>query len=182
MATAFAAGGFVTAPNLRDRCFPQVSMVTADQTVNNTTTIQPVAGLTGALEGKTYYAFDGVIFFSTNTTADVKFTVQAPFADTFNQVGVWSMFGVDHNEVTAPGDLNGVFRTEFNGSGDITLAETLGGSGSAGAQNVCLPRGWCFTRGQPGTVQWWFAQVTANASNTTIRAGSWVRFTKMGIG
>jgi hypothetical protein len=178
---SFVANTLVSAQTLRDKCFPLVSMVTADQTVNNNTAIQPIAGLTGALEGKTYYAFDGVVFFSTNATADIKFTVQAPFAGTFNSEGAWSMFGVDHNEVTAPGDLNGVFRTEFNGSGDITLAETLGGSGSAGAQNVCLPRGWVRTHSSPGTVQWWFAQVTADASNTTVRAGSWIRFTKMGL-
>jgi hypothetical protein len=180
VATNFSTGGLVTAANLRDRCFPLVSFVNTDQTVNNNATIQPVVGLTGALEGKTYYAFDGVIFFSTNGTADIKFTVQAPFADVFDSEGAWSLFGSPAT-VTPPGNVSTEFDDQFNGSGDITAAGTLTAGGSAGGQNVALPRGWVRTHSSPGTVQWWFAQEAADASNTTIRAGSWIRFSKLGL-
>jgi hypothetical protein len=44
------------------------------------------------------------------------------------------------------------------------------------------PRGWVFTGAAPGLFQLFFRQDTQDASNTTVKAGSWIRFTKLGTG
>lgn len=179
MGSIFTAADRLAGETLRDNCFPLVGVVPADQTVNNSTTPVPMAGFAFQLDGDTHYAFDGYIAYSTNATADIQWLMFGQFARSFTNQAMFTMATVHHTAAGNPGNLDGAFLTLLNLD---PIFGTFGGAGSATPTMAALPHGTLYTGREPGMLQFFFAQNTANASNTTVLAGSWARFTKLGTG
>lgn len=173
MSSRFAAADVADAQTLRDRCFPPCGYTVADQTVNNTTTLRPASGLEVYCEGNTQYALNGYIAYTTNTTADIAISVSTPFGDVNStDQGAFSPVSVAASS-SNPGNIDTAFQTGFNGTA------LHGGSGHATLIMTFRPTAW-FTATSPGLLQILFAQAVADASNTTIKAGSWIQIKKIG--
>jgi hypothetical protein len=133
------------------------SRVASDQTVNNSTTLVNIPGLSfpvGANEAWQWYCF---ITGSSGTTPDWKFNI------------------------TSPASVASV-RYYFNGDGGMisgafvfaAFASTVQIVGT-GTESIIQCIGSFLNGPNAGTVQVQFAQNTANASNTIVRANSYVR-------
>lgn len=180
----FTAADILSGATLRDACFPVVGVMPADQTLNNSVTSTPMAGFGLQLEGNTHYALDGYIAYSTSATADIAWVIYGAFADgpfsstTEPGSATWS-FNTVRQADSNPGLIQAAFVVRLQA--DYSTG-SIGGAGSATPEMAGKPRGWVFTGPSPGLFQLFFRQDTQTAANTTVKAGSWVRFTKLGTG
>ena len=130
---------------------------TADETVNNSTTLQNDDHISIAVEANAFYALEAVFFLISGTTPDFKFLFVGP-------AGV-AIDGLVHFVTTT-------FVAGFTEAAAVPILTT-------GANEVAFLTGLVDTAGTAGalTLQW--AQNTANASDTKLLAGTWVRLTKV---
>jgi hypothetical protein len=184
MGSNFTAGDILSGATLRSSCFPVVGVMPADQTLNDSVVSTPMAGFGLQLEGNTHYALDAYIAYSTSATADIAWVIYGSFADgpfgttTVPGVATWS-FNTVTQASSNPGSMQAAFVVRLQA--DYSTG-SIGGAGSATPEMAAKPRGWVFTGPSPGLFQLFFRQDTQNASNTTVKAGSWIRFTKLGTG
>lgn len=167
---AFTAGQKLRASDL-NIALPTMAYVTSDVTVNNSITMVNATGLSIALEANAKYAWDGVIGYASNTTADIKFALNGPAGVT----GWWGFYGVvGSSTVGSTAGYIEAYRPEtFSDVG----SQVVSGDNTFAMQ--CRPAGYVVTSTTPGTLQIRFAQSVANASNTTIAAGSWIRLVRL---
>jgi hypothetical protein len=144
-----------------------VAIKTTDNTVNNTATLASDSQLTLPVEASTTYALEMYLDYSSATTPDAKVSLSVPASAT------WSV---------AP---NGLLTSVAATSGSIETASvttsgsiTYGGNG-AGTHVSANPVGWVKTAGTAGNVVVQWAQNTANASNTVLYTGSWIKLTRV---
>lgn len=169
----FVAGDKLSAQKLNDLLYG-VAM-TADVTVNNTTTLVNATGLAIPLAANATYGLDGWLHWTSNPTADIKFKFTFPASTT----GFWSGIGpvVD----TAP--VVGSERKNYVDFGSVDISNALAFAGddefTSSVYISANPRGYMTTAGTAGTLQLQFAQNTANVSNTILRAGSYLRVTRL---
>lgn len=145
---------------------PVMARATADTTRNNSTTLLNATGMSVSLPVGSY-TIDGAIGYSSNATADIKFA----FSATGTYTGWWGAFGEYTTGVGTVGDLAGFRETVF------TNVQLLGGA-DAGLGMLCRPGGYINVT-VAATLQLQFAQNVANASDTIVRLGSWLRFTRV---
>lgn len=166
MAT-FVAGQKVRASELN--ALPQSVVCTSDQTVNNSTTLQNVTGISFSVDADTRYAVEVTVIYTSNPTADLKLGWSYPTGTT----GYWASFGITTADTNRIGPIDG---------GALSEASTLtvtGDSDFAGVAVMARPAFTFLTSSTSGTVQLRFAQATANASNTVIKAGSYATLLKL---
>jgi hypothetical protein len=144
---------------------------TSDQTVNNTTTLVNATGLSLPIAASGVYAFDSFIMFTSNTTPDFKFNLNMPTSC----VGTISNWGAG-NAITTFTSGNSIFTDAF--SGTTNVGSSMGGVGTGTAITI-RPVGYIKNSTNAGTVQFQFAQNTANASDTVLKEGSWFRLTRL---
>jgi hypothetical protein len=144
-----------------------VAVKTTDNTVNNNATLANDAQLTLPVEANTTYTLEMYVDYSSATAADAKIGLVVPASAT------WSV---------AP---NGMLTTVAATSGSVETAPSVtagnlqfGGNG-AGVHLTANPVGWLKTAGTAGNVVVQFAQATANASNTLLYTGTWIRLTRV---
>lgn len=164
----FFAGQRVSAADL-NALFPIFGRMTADVTRNNSTTLVNATGLSLALEANSVYALDGLLFYSSNGTADLKIALTVPSGTT----GKWGVTGLGTG-ASSPGVVDAAYLSAF-GTG-TTFA--VGGD-TAFPTLMARPGAVLITAGTAGSVQLMFAQNTANASNTVMQTGSWLRAMKI---
>ncbi len=133
---------------------------TSDETVNNSTTLQNDDALFVAVEANAVYDFLIAIHHNSGGTPDIKFGWTVPASTTM----VWGGFIVN----TA-----GAFTVAANLS--QTSVVSIGGTGSDSFQAF---QGVVVTSGTAGTLQLQWAQDTLNASNTIVRAGSYLALSR----
>jgi hypothetical protein len=140
--------------------------LTADQTVNNSTTFVNITDLQVELSANRQYAIDASLFYDSATAADARVNVTVPSGATIR--------------LAVPAINTGATFT----NGNYEAAVNVGGFVSIGGAGVNVPvhamiRAVVTTLDTSGnlTVQW--AQDTANASNTVLRSGSWLRITPL---
>jgi hypothetical protein len=141
---------------------------TADTTVNNSTTLVNVTGLSASLEANAKYSMDGFIAYTSGATPDIKFAWTVPSGAT----GWWAAWSTSTAAAGTVGSVVSFWDTTF------TAAQSAGGSDTLSGNCSCLPHAYVVTT-NAGTIQLQFAQNTANASNTIVRAGSWLRFRRV---
>lgn len=140
--------------------------VAADVTVNNSTSMVDGTGLSfPLLAGQTYH-LDGWIFYTSGVTPDIKFAWTGPAGMTVN---AWSMAAV-------PVAGSGFDGTAPQVIGDANLQAS---SGDATLALAVRPGGVFVVGATAGTLQLRFAQNTANASNTILKAGSWLHLVRV---
>ena len=133
---------------------------TSDQTTNTDTTLSDDSTLVWTAEASRVYAVEYVIFYNTPAAADFKYTLTGPASPTLVRIHgrVWDGSGSAVADAfnTAFGTSNAV--TSGNTDFILRIAAIVQNGATAG----------------PVAFQW--AQNTSNASDTTVYAGSKLRF------
>lgn len=169
----YVAGQKVRAADL-NASLPLIGRATSDITVNNTTTQINATGLVIPLEANGVYAFDGWIYYESNPTADIKFGVTGPSG--YSAVMSWRGPPIG----TAP--VTGQERINYTDMGAFAPGNYALGGDDEFTGSVWItaePKGIVTCGSTAGSFQVIFAQNTANASNTRVKAGSWIRAFRM---
>lgn len=156
----YYAGQNFTAAYLNS-ALPILGYCTADTSKTSNTTLGNITGLSVPVAASTTYALDGYLGYDGNATGDIKFAFTQPSGTT----GHWGLAGDD---TTTSGNL------KTTTAAALTTVITLGG-GTAKA----TVHGYVVVAGTAGTLQLQFAQNTSNGTATTVRAGSWIRLSKI---
>jgi hypothetical protein len=134
---------------------------TSSQIVNGSAVLVNAADLSFSAAANARYVGELVLYYNSGATPDIKFGLTVPSGTT----GTWGGLGYDFTPVLlAFGPI------------DITTALGFGG---LSADRAAFIRVALLTSSTAGTVQVQFAQSTSNASNTTLLAGSWIRFNRI---
>lgn len=137
---------------------------TVTQTVNNSTVLVNDNELLIALPLiNTSYGIEMYITYTSSTVADIKFTFSVPAGAT----GSFCTTGLAVGAAGTTGD------GQFDATG-LTTTISIGGAGQAVG---CLITGTINTAAATGNLQFRWAQDTAEVSNTTVNADSWLRVT-----
>ena len=133
------------------------------QTVTNATgtTLVNATDLSFSVAANARYVGDLCLYYNSNSTADIKFGLTVPSGTT----GTWGGLGYDFTPVLLA-------------FGPIDIGTALG-FGGLSADRAAFIRVALLTSSTAGTVQVQFAQSTSNGSNTTLLAGSWIRFNRI---
>lgn len=169
MATTYPvplAGQRITA-SLLTSMLPLFVVKAADETVNNSATFQSDNELVLAVVANATYLLDMHVLYQSGTTPDLSIAFSVPAGTTM----AWSPHGLDQ---LVSGNAGNVFLTklsEAQGAG-------LGGAGTTTpvAARIC---GLVQVSSTAGNLQFRWAQLTINASNTTVFAGSWMKLTRV---
>lgn len=154
---AYFATGPVTAVQL-EAIVPKIKRKSADETVNNTATLQADDELIGALIASTHYVFELVCHYISGTTPDFKIAWSLPTGGT-------NVFAFDVFDTALVRTLAG---------GQTTVPTTGVAVGGTGGNTVAKFWGTVSTSTTAGNMQVSFAQNTANASNSSMLAGSYL--------
>jgi hypothetical protein len=133
----------------------------SNQTVNGSDVLTNVTGMSFSVVANAVYAGELVLYYNSGATPDIKFGLTVPSGAT----GTWGGLGYDFTPVLLA-------------FGPIDITTALGFGGLA-ADRAAFIRVALTISSTPGTVQLQFAQSTSNASNTTLLAGSWMKFDRI---
>lgn len=141
----------------------------ADHTVaQSDVTLEDVTGFLIPFVGNATYEVEGTILYDASTTADFRLGFSATVAITsFN----WSTFGLTTGATNHIGSINCRNRT-------LADDDQSGGAG-VGTIVVCRPKGTLITSSTAGSLQFRAAQGVSDATNTTVRAGSMLKLTRV---
>jgi hypothetical protein len=134
----------------------------ADETVSSDSTYSDDADLTFPAAASSKYAFRIVVFFDTSAAADFKYQIQGPASPTLVRMEV------KHIIAGGTAYAGQVVQTAFATSVAVAGGGTTGGFVEV---NGILHNG---TTADEVVFQW--AQNTSDASNTTVRAGSYLEW------
>lgn len=147
---------------------------TADTPVNNeAVTFGAITGMDVTLESTASYVVEGWLVWESNTTADIRFAWPSTLT------GLWSLFGPVRNQEPIAGSP----RLNYIDTGTVSVGVALSMSGDTeigGVYASAILRAFVTTAlVDEGTAGIRFAQATADVSNTTVKAGSWIRWTRV---
>jgi len=136
----------------------------ADQTVNNSIAVVNDTDLviSGLLASATYIFRAYIIYTSTTATPELKLGFTFPAGSTFS----WCPAGVGLNAVSDD------FTIRMPATSNVGGTRAVGTV--AGIDMVAVPQGIVVTGGSSGSLQLQWAQFTATAENTIVRANSWI--------
>jgi hypothetical protein len=132
---------------------------TANETVNNSTTLQDDDQLLISVEANVTYDFEAEIIYNSGTTPDFKFAWTYP-------AGLTMFYAV---YAAGGGTFLGYYETEVN-------TPVLDGAGAAVG---VLLKGTVIVAATAGTLQLQWAQNTLTAANTVVQAGSYIRLRRI---
>ena len=145
---------------------PRRVVKTADTTRNNTATVADdphLAGLTLSPGG--VYRLSSRLIYNATTTADINVKWSVPSGTTMD----WSTDSPVPTTTTPNGSIQATSQT-------VGSTATIGGTG---VSTVGHPEGIITVGSTPGTLTMQWAQGTAEASNATLSAGSWVEIVRV---
>lgn len=145
----------------------RVAMSLTDQTVTNSVTFVDSTYLFMSVEANSTYALNACLMYSGTEANDMAWQFTFPAGSTMRK----SPWGPT---ITAVADDSTIYHA----------ATDLGTGSQSGIvfTHIMIARvgGWLVTAGNAGTLQFRFAQVVAGAATTaSLRAGSWLRVTKV---
>lgn len=136
---------------------------TSDETVNNSAVLQNDDALLLAMSASSTYLLDLRLIVNSGTTPDFKFTFTVP-ASTTGSIQIF--------EGSTPSTAAAVLQ------GPFSLTATSATSGIAGDQ-IILVQGVVVVSSTAGNLQFQWAQNTANASDTKVKANSYMMLQKV---
>ncbi len=166
----FATAGDPTSSRTLRDAIGSVAVLQNDISVTSLETFVDCPGLAVPLDAAGFYQVDGYIAYSSATAADIQFSYGIPP----DSLGHNSHFPVFQTVAASSGDMEAFRQVAFNDANPQGAA----GAGT-GTPMATQPHGWFWTFRFGGSVQLRFAQITSTASATVVRAGSWIRATKM---
>lgn len=133
--------------------------------VNNSTTLVDDDSLVIAAIANTTYIIEGLVIYTSTSVADFKCTIAAPSGST----GGWSSSGVSGNS-----GLN----QATGSSSALTALGTTASFGGAGTSSFTAVRLFAVvnTGSSSGNIRLQWAQATAEATNTTVVKGSFLKY------
>lgn len=137
-----------------------IARKTADETVNNSSAFQNDDVLLASVVANAVYLARLHIMYNSGTTPDFKYQFTVPAGTT---LPAWSFIGTTGAAVS--------FNAASSGG--------VSGLGGTGADQPVDSWGVIITSGTAGTVQVQWAQDVANASNTIVRAGSYLELIRI---
>lgn len=159
--------GRLRAPDLRDR-IARIAATGSDASVINSTDPALVPGLILPVVANATYALDGYLAFNAGTTGDIKFALDVPTETT----GHW---GVQGTQASVAGKVEAFLFVdmfgETNGYGNAGLGAGTGVFG--------ILSGYLATSAWSGFLQMLTAQGAAEAVDSTLKAGSWIRLARL---
>lgn len=163
----YSLGARVRAADLRD-ALPVYGVLNSDAAVSLADFLIDSAGLYVPMETNAQYALDGYIGFQSNATARLRAGFTAPPGCT----GTWGLAGPSGNNTT----FNSYAAISYDSG--VSAENYAFGPGSSTLMAL-QPHGYIETDGAAGVLRLRFGQTTADASTTTIKAGSWLRLTRL---
>ena len=139
----------------------------ADETVHNNNTLQDDNELLASIEASSKYKFEFCLFTSTDATADIKVAVTFP-------TGAWVAWGPVGYEVTGTN-----YQAMLTSCTYRTASGTPRSHGGGGDYPFIRMAGLLRVGTTPGNLQLQWAQNTATAVNTTVKADSWLEIWKL---
>lgn len=146
----FLAGEILTADAL-NQALPRLVRKTTDETVNNSATFQNDDHLALTVVANATYIFRHQWVYNSGATPDIKSQFTVPSGTT---MAYWTQASISTHAASG-----------------LTQASTVIYDGDGSDVSV-LTVGYITVSSTAGTVQWQWAQNTANASNTIVRQGS----------
>jgi len=143
------------------RGIDRVARKTSDETVNNSSTLQNDDVLVVSVEANAVYRVECQIICSSSTTADIKTTFTVPAGATLR----WGTYA-PHRSVSST-TASTISANVFSAAG----VADVGGYGTS-TNVLYVLRGILRMSSTAGSLQFQWAQSTADATNTTVRAGS----------
>lgn len=146
---------------------PRRKAKTADQIVNDSTALVNDTALSLPVESLAVYQVEAYLLYNSTTTADLSIKWAVPTATAF----AWTPNSPSAGTPSATGDVNRI--------GLLAASQiTVGGGGAP--DMVALPTGTLTVGATSGNLTLQFAQATAEVSDTILRAGSWIKLTRIG--
>lgn len=134
----------------------------ADETVTNSTTFQNDDELLIPVLANTQYFIEFFLIYDSIQAADIKIQWTAPSGSTFD----WTHGGLGTSATASTGPVSRNYRT-------LADTGTIGGPAAASGTNAVIPgEGRLVTAGSTGNLQLQWAQNTANATGSIMRARS----------
>jgi hypothetical protein len=146
--------------------FETIVRKTADETVNNSITLQDDDQLLFAVEANSFYIFTLFVTYNSSTVADWKWNFSVPASTT----------GRRKSDVLASGATSCGGSTTLASNVITQEVNSIGGTASD-CENVIT--GQVATSGTAGNVTFRWAQNTAEVSNTIVRANSYLTWRKL---
>jgi hypothetical protein len=137
--------------------------------INNSTVLVPDAVLTAPVvpTGNATYLLEANVFYTCSTAADIKFTLNVPTVITMR----WAGWGLGPTVTTTVGDIK-IATVTASGTTDDWAGI---GTGTTATWKLS---GY-LTTATTGNIVLAYAQQTANATDLTVRTGSWLRVTRV---
>lgn len=171
----FVAGQKIRASDL-NAGLPLLARVASDVTTISNTSLINITGLVVALEANATYAVDGWIYYQSPSAADIKFNVTLPSGATCTMGAYGPPVTGAPFSATSP-RVNYLDMGVFASSGGSYLHG--GDTEFASVWASLRPAGVIVTSSTAGNAQFQFAQNTSTATNTIIKAGSWMRMARL---
>jgi hypothetical protein len=174
----FVAGEKVRAPSLRER-LPMLGFAAADVALNQSIDVTVIPGMSVVLEPASIYAWEGILAFeAANTPKIVVTTLGLDSAS-----GHWATWGLDDatGGTTGVGPVDARQTLGYGDRASLGFGDVFGFNlaGATGVAQSCLLCGVIATGDRGGALQVAFEQLVADAANTTVNAGSWIRAQKI---
>lgn len=167
----YTVGDKLRAPQLRD-AIPLVRVLRADRTIASLDVPIQAPGLEVTMDALSTYGIEGYIAYSTGSAPDVAIQLTAPASAS----GHWAANCLPMALSGSTGDLTFGYTTDFNGGAGGSGEFACGGSGSTG---LAVMLSGVITTIAAGQLGFGFGQIVSTASQTTIKAGSYLRLTKI---
>jgi hypothetical protein len=133
------------------------------------TTLADAGTLNFQVNTDTKYGLDGVLFYTTTSSSDIKYAWTGPA----NMAARWGMHGTTTGTLGTSGNVETAAVTDY---GDAN-PQAVGGS--TGAEMECRPMGRFATTDTAGILQLRFA-CNSGVGPTVLRGGSWLRLSDLG--
>tara|TARA_R110002110_G_scaffold383714_1_gene595211 strand:- start:31 stop:861 length:831 start_codon:yes stop_codon:yes gene_type:complete len=158
-----------------DGASTSLALLSAEQTINNTTTLTTLTDFTTALVANGTYVAEFVLIYLSGTTPDVKFKW-----DITSVAGCtieWGQTGASAINAAAPS--GGAAITTYNSMHDQTQEMALSGQGTGADNKVVVPiSATIHNSSTAGNLNMQWAQFLADGSNTSLLVGSYMKITR----
>ena len=160
---------------IADGASTNLAVLGSEQTVNNTTTLTTLTDFTYALVANATYVAEFVLIYLSGTTPDVKFKwdiSQVPGCTI-----EWGQTGASAINAAAPS--GGAAITTYNSMHDVSQTMALAGQGTGPDNKVVVPVfATIHNSTTAGNLNLQWAQNTADASDTKLLVGSYMKITR----
>lgn len=149
--------------------------LSSEITVNNTTTLTTIADFTTALVASATYVAEFVLIYLTGTTPDIK--LKWDISSVTGCTIEWGQTGPSTINAAAPS--GGAAITTYNSMHDVSQTMALAGQGTGPDNKVVVPIfATIHNSTTAGNLNLQWAQNTADASDTKILVGSYMKITR----